>query len=66
MHGRRSVHELMEITPEIRRLIVPGADADRIHEAALSQGMRSITQSALAFARQGEISLAAAYRVRTD
>jgi type IV pilus assembly protein PilB len=64
--GRRAVYELMEITPEIRRLIVPGAEADRIHEAGLAQGMRSITGAALELARRGEISLAEAYRVRTD
>jgi type IV pilus assembly protein PilB len=66
VRGRRAVYELMEVTPEIRRLIVPGAEADRIHEAGLAQGMRSITQSALELARQGEITLAEAYRVRTD
>jgi len=64
--GRRAVYELLEVTPEIRRLIVPGAEADRIHEAALAGGMRSITQSALDLARTGEITLAEAYRVRTD
>lgn len=66
VRGRRAVYELLEVTPEIRRLIVPGAEADRIHEAALAGGMRSITQSALELARSGEISLAEAYRVRTD
>lgn len=64
--GRRAVYELLEVTPEIRRLMVPGAEADRIHEAALAGGMRSITQSALDLARSGEITLTEAYRVRTD
>ncbi len=66
VRGRRAVYELLEVTPELRKLIVPGAEADRIHEAALASGMRSITQSALELARAGEITLAEAYRVRTD
>jgi type II secretory ATPase GspE/PulE/Tfp pilus assembly ATPase PilB-like protein len=56
----------MEITPALRRLIVPGAEADRIHEAALAEGMVPITRHALQMARAGRISLAEAYRVRTD
>jgi type IV pilus assembly protein PilB len=63
---RAAVYELLEVTPEIRRLIVPGAEADRIHEKALEQGMRPLTQSAVAMAREGRISLTEAYRVRSD
>ena len=63
---RSAVYELMEITPALRRLIVPGAEADRIHEAALAEGMVPITQHALQLARAGRISLAEAYRVRAD
>lgn len=63
---RMAVYELLEVTPEIRRLIVPGAEADRIHEQAIVQGMVPLTQSAVALARKGVISLAEAYRVRTD
>ncbi|HRQ63327.1 MAG TPA: GspE/PulE family protein [Xanthomonadaceae bacterium] len=63
---RAAVYELLEVTPEIRHLIVPGAEADRIHEKALELGMRSLTQSAVAMAREGRISLAEAYRVRSD
>ena len=63
---RAAVYELLEITPEVRRLIVPGAEADRIHETALQQGMRPLTQSAVALAREGRISLAEAWRIRTD
>lgn len=63
---RRAVYELMRITPAIRGLIVPGANADRIHAAALEAGMVPITQAALRIARQGTISLAEAYRVRVD
>lgn len=66
VHRRMAVYELLQVTPAIRALIVPGAEADRIHEAALAQGMVPITQAALALARQGVISLQEAWRVRTD
>jgi len=63
---RTAVYELLRVTPAQRRLIVPGADADRIHEQALQDGMTSITQAALAMARTGRISLAEAFRVRSE
>lgn len=64
--GRRVVYELLRITPAIRRLIEPGADADAIHSAALAEGMVPITAAAVALARKGLIPLAEAYRVRAD
>jgi type IV pilus assembly protein PilB len=63
---RSAVYELMRITPAIRALIEPGVDADRMHAAALADGMVPITEAALRMARQGRISLAEAYRVRAD
>ena len=63
---RCAVYELMRITPEIRGLIEPGVQADRIHQAALDGGMVPITAAALRLAREGRISLAEAYRVRAD
>ena len=66
MFRRCAVYELMRITPEIRGLIEPGVQADRIHQAALDGGMVPITAAALRLAREGRISLAEAYRVRAD
>jgi type IV pilus assembly protein PilB len=63
---RSAVYELLVVTPALRRLIVPGAEADHIHEQALADGMVPITQAALAMARSGRISLLEAYRVRAD
>ena len=56
----------MVMTPRIRALIVPGAEADAIHDAAIEAGMTTITQAAVRLARSGAISLAEAWRVRTD
>ena len=66
MFRRRAVYEMMRVTPAIRALIEPGANADRIHEVALAEGMIPITRAAVELARQGQISLAEAYRVRAD
>lgn len=66
VHRRRAVYELMVVTPRIRALIVPGAEADAIHRAAVEEGMVPITQAAVALARQGLISLDEAWRVRAD
>jgi type IV pilus assembly protein PilB len=63
---RQAVYELMVMTPSLRRLIVPGADADALHAAAITEGMIPITQAAVALARSGVISLAEAWRVRAD
>ncbi|MBS0462239.1 MAG: type II/IV secretion system protein [Proteobacteria bacterium] len=66
VRGRRAVYELMEVSQRIRKLIVPGADADLIHAAAIEEGMTPITHAAVALARQGLISLAEAWRVRAE
>ena len=62
----QAVYELLVMTPRLRRLVVPGADAEALHAAAIVEGRVPITQAALALARSGEISLAEAWRVRTD
>lgn len=66
VYGRRAVYELMIVTPRLRALIVPGAEADAIHTAAIEDGMVPITQAAIALAREGAIALAEAWRVRAD
>jgi len=63
---RRAVYELMEMTPQIQSLIVPGAEADLIHATAIEQGMVPLTQAAVNLAREGVISLKEAWRVRAD
>ena len=58
--------ELMKITPAMSKLIVPGADANAIHDLAVREGMISITRNAVALARAGTISLQEAFQVRVD
>lgn len=63
---RQAVYELMVMTPRLRRLVVPSADAEALHAMAIAEGMVPITQAAIALARSGVISLAEAWRVRSD
>jgi type IV pilus assembly protein PilB len=66
VHGRIAVYELMPIAHELRKLIVPNADADAIHTQAIASGMVPITDHALALARAGAVSLAEVYRIRVE
>ncbi len=63
---RQAVYELLLVSPAIRKLIVPSAEADSIHALAIAEGMTPITQAAVRLAREGRISLAEAWRVRAD
>ena len=63
---RRAVYEFMVVSPRIQSLIVPGAEADQIHAAAIAEGMVPLTQAAVNLAREGLISLEEAWRVRAD
>ncbi|WP_097459124.1 GspE/PulE family protein [Mangrovitalea sediminis] len=62
--GRMAVYELLEVTPELRKLIGQDVAADVIEQQAVRDGMTRLTDSALKLARDGHISLAEVYRVR--
>ncbi len=66
VHGRQAVYELMVMSPRLRELVVPGAEADIIHRIAIEEGMVPITQAAVVLARSGVIALMEAWRVRAD
>lgn len=65
-HGRSAVCELLPISPPIRTLINEGKDALAIKEAAVAEGMVTLTQSAIALAREGRTSIEEVYSVRLD
>lgn len=62
--GRHAVYELLRVTPALREQIHPGADATELEQQARADGMVSLTDNALALARQGRTSIAEVYRVR--
>ena len=55
--GRVGVYELLEVGPAIRSLILDGAAADTIREAATAAGMRSLPADAWARVDEGLTSL---------
>lgn len=65
-HGRIAVCELLVVTPEIRKLISLGRDAQEIKALAIEQGMVTLTSNALALAREKKTSLAEVYATRLD
>ncbi len=61
--GRMAVVELLEVTDDIRRLVLNRADAMTVHEAAVAGGMVPMREAGLARARAGETSLEEVIRV---
>ncbi len=61
--GRVGLYELMEITDEIRALIVEKRTAEEIAAAAVKQGMRRLRDDGLAKVRAGKTSLSELLRV---
>jgi type IV pilus assembly protein PilB len=45
---RIGVYELLRVTPELRRLIVGWATQEELRRLAVSQGMRTLVQQAMA------------------
>jgi type IV pilus assembly protein PilB len=64
--GRVAAYELLEVTPALRAMIQPAVAAQAIEVQAVADGMRPLTQSALALARDKLIALAEVYRVRLE
>jgi type IV pilus assembly protein PilB len=63
-HGRMSVYELLTVSPEMRKLIKPKAEAAEIEAQALADGMVPLTEMALQAARERKTSIEEVYRSR--
>jgi general secretion pathway protein E len=61
--GRTGIYELLLLTDDIRELLMAGADASKIRQAAQKAGMRSLRQAGLEKAQAGETSLEEILRV---
>ncbi len=55
--GRRSIYEILSVSPKIKSLILEGANDEVIKRQATSEGMVSLTQSAVAEVLNGETTL---------
>lgn len=61
--GRIGIHEVMEITDELRELIMGNADADTIQAKAIAQGMTTMFDDAIAKAIAGITTIEEIFRV---
>jgi len=45
-HGRKSIYEILNISPEIRRIVAHGGSDDAIKQQAIKEGMKTLCKSA--------------------
>lgn len=64
--GRTMVSELLTVTPEIAQLISAARTSHEIKEAAVAQGMLTLTENAIDLARAGKTSLEEVFSVRLE
>ncbi len=65
-YNRTGVFEILQVTPEIRRLIFDNASQDEIREMAIEQGMETLRQHGISKATRGITTLAEVLRVTTE
>lgn len=61
--GRTAVHEILEMTPKIKELVVNGASAEQIEEVARKEGMDTLETSSLRKVSKGLTTIEEAKRV---
>jgi type IV pilus assembly protein PilB len=61
--GRKALAELLPMSEEIEKIIIEGGSVDEIHRVAVAQGMRTLRQSGLSKAIEGETTLEEVLRV---
>ncbi len=64
--GRSGIYEVLDITSDIRRLILSGAHATEIHREAERSGMRTLREDAADRVRQGLTTVEEVMRVTAD
>lgn len=60
-HGRVGIYEILEITSNVKKLIIDGASATIINDAAINDGMISLEQDGIIKALNGRTSLEEVY-----
>ena len=59
--GRVGIYEILEITPEIKKMIIEGGSSAQINEVAIDNGMISLEQDGIIKALNGLTSLQEVY-----
>ncbi len=65
-HGRRGIYELLDVTEEIRKLIISRSAADRIKAEAVRSGMSTLRDDGWREVRDGVTTVAEVLRVTQD
>ncbi len=65
-YGRIGVYEIMEITPKLKTMISRKAPTDELRNAALEEGMSTLTQSARRLVMEGITSLSEMKRISVE
>jgi type IV pilus assembly protein PilB len=61
--GRMAIYEVLPLSPELRGLVLNGASAQELKQAAVQQGMRTLRMSALAKLQEGITTVQEVVRV---
>lgn len=64
--GRSGIYEVLDITSDIRRMVLSGAHATEIHRAAAAAGMRTLREDAADRVSQGLTTVEEVMRVTAD
>ena len=59
--GRVGIYEILEITPNVKKMIIDGAAATMINDVAITDGMVSLEQDGIIKALNGRTSLEEVY-----
>jgi type II secretory ATPase GspE/PulE/Tfp pilus assembly ATPase PilB-like protein len=65
-HGRTGIYEVMEINPELHRLIAARAPVESLRDAAVRNGMTTLAADGMRKAAEGITSVAEAARVTPE
>lgn len=65
-YGRTGIYELLIVNDEMRKLVLKGADANQLREAAISLGMKTLLQSGTEKIRAGITTLNEVLRVTQE
>jgi general secretion pathway protein E len=64
--GRTGIYELLIVNDEMRKLVLKGADANQLREAAIRLGMKTLLQSGTEKIRAGMTTLSEVLRVTQE
>ena len=64
--GRIGVYEIMDVSPEVKRVIAKGGEAEEIKNAALMSGMRTLRMCATDYVLQGITTVSEMIKVSFD